>query len=240
MSRFFVDLPLTVNQSLTLPDDVYHHWCKVLRAKIGDAATLFNGQGGEYTAVITDIDKRRAVVMLTHFNPNNRTTYQHITLAQAMSKGERMDYTIQKACEMGVFAIQLIITERSERLRYERDLKKLSHWQAVAISACEQCGLNIIPKILPPVELDEFLANCHDTLKLVMALSSDKHVYTPAPLPNSISILIGPEGGLSENEIAKACSHGFLTWTLGERILRTETAGIVTMASLFMIDHMTS
>ena len=238
--RFFVDNPLTVGQEVILSDSVYHHWTKVLRANIGDTATLFNGQGGEYTATLTDVNKKQATVQVSDFNPINRTNAYQVTLAQAMSKGERMDYTIQKACEMGVSRIQLIVSERSERLRYERDNKKLAHWQGVAVSACEQCGLNIVPQILAPISLDEFATQCQDDLKLVMALSSDTHAYTPkAPLPQSISILVGAEGGLSDNEIMTAHKQGFLSWTLGERILRTETAGVVAMGALMVLDNLT-
>lgn len=237
--RFFVDNPLTVGQEVILSDSVYHHWTKVLRANIGDTATLFNGQGGEYTATLTAVNKKQAVVQVSDFNPINRTNTYQVTLAQAMSKGERMDYTIQKACEMGVSRIQLITSERSERLRYERDNKKLVHWQGVAVSACEQCGLNIVPQILAPISLDEFVAQCQDELRLVMALSSNTHAYTAkAPLPQSISILVGAEGGLSDDEIMTAHKHGFLSWTLGERILRTETAGVVAMGSLMMLGNL--
>lgn len=234
--RFFVDMPLAVHDTITLPDDVYHHWTKVLRANIGDTATLFNGQGGEYTATLTRIDKKSAHVRIDDFNPANRTLPYRVTLIQAMSKGERMDYTIQKACELGVSAIQLITTERSERLRYERDNKKLIHWQKIAVSACEQCGLNIIPAILPPVTLSSYLASCTDELKIVMSLSDDTHCYTPkTPLPSTIGILVGSEGGLSDDEIDACHKHGFLSWTIGERILRTETAGVVALAGLQVV-----
>ncbi|MDO5650981.1 MAG: 16S rRNA (uracil(1498)-N(3))-methyltransferase [Moraxella sp.] len=237
MNRFFINSPLNAGQSLQLSDTVYHHWCKVLRAKIGDTAILFNGTGGEYTATLTDISKQFATVHITDHNLIDRTLPYHITLAQAISKGERMDYTIQKACEMGVSAIQLIISERSDRLRYERDNKKLAHWQGIAIAACEQCGMNIIPQILAPISLVEYVANCTDKLKLVMALGSSN--FAPStPLADTISILVGAEGGLTDDETNLAITHGFAPWTLGERILRTETAGIVAMASLQMLAMM--
>lgn len=231
--RFFVDMPLAVHDTIILPDDVYHHWTKVLRADIGDTATLFNGQGGEYIATLNHIDKKSASVHIDEFNPSNHALSYRVTLIQAMSKGERMDYTVQKACEMGVSAIQLITTERSERLRYERDHKKLIHWQKIAISACEQCGLNIIPTILPPITLTDALGICTDELKIVMSLSDDTHRYIPkTPLPSTISILVGAEGGLSDDEIEMCHKHGFLSWTIGERVLRTETAGVVALAGL--------
>lgn len=234
--RFFVYENLTVGQNLTLPNSVYHHWCKVLRAKVGERATLFNGKGGEYLACLIHIDKKGAQVHLEAFDPINRTSALQITLAQAISKGERMDYTIQKTCELGVSAIQPIISERSERPRYERDQKKLIHWQNIAISACEQCGLNIVPQILPPMTLTDYLSTSSDPLKLVMAVHPLSHSFDISQsLPERISLLVGAEGGLSADEIAKACQHGFVPWTIGERILRTETAGVVAMASLQML-----
>ncbi len=236
--RFFVPLPLTLHDTLVLPDEVYHHWCKVLRAAIGDSAILFNGQGGEYVVTLTDINKKYATVHIDAFRPINRIPPYQATLIQAMSKGERMDYTIQKACEMGVHAIQLITSERSERLRYERDNKKLLHWQKIAISSCEQCGLNIVPKILPPITLTEAVHTCSDELKIMMSLSDETHRFTPdTTLPNTISLLVGPEGGLSHDEINLCHAHGFLSWTIGERVLRTETAGVAGLTGLQVIEQ---
>ena len=233
--RFYVDMPLHTGEQIILPESVTHHWTRVLRAQVGDTATLFNGQGGEYDARLSTINKQCAIAEVGTHHPINRTLPYRVTLAQAMSKGERMDYTIQKACEMGVSAIQLITSERSERLRYERDLKKLNHWQSIAISACEQCGLNIIPAILAPIPLCDYLASCTDTLKLVLAPATS-HTHTPStPLPSTISLLIGAEGGLSDDEMTLANTYGFHSWQLGERILRTETAGVVAMAALMML-----
>lgn len=233
--RFFVDTHLSLDKTFTLPDDVYHHWCKVLRASIGDDAILFNGQGGEYSVTLSHLDKKSAIVHITDFNPINRTPPHQVTLAQAMSKGERMDYTIQKATELGVHQIQLIATERSERLRYERDHKKLAHWQKIAISACEQCGLNIVPKILAPLPLNDYLSTCTDDLKIVLSPPTNERFRPKAPLPKHVSVLVGAEGGLSDDEISLCHRHGFVSWTVGERVLRTETAGVVALAGLQVI-----
>lgn len=239
--RFFVNIPLGVGDDIGLPDDVAHHWCKVLRATVGDVATLFNGQGGEYTATLTNVDKKHAHVHITAFDPINRTLPYQVTLLQAMSKGERMDYTIQKATELGVHRIQLITSERSDRLRYERDNKKLDHWQKIAISACEQCGLNVIPTILPPMSLADGVATCQDELKIIMSLSDEHHRFTPSrldTLPATITLLVGAEGGLSDDEIALCHRHGFLSWTIGERVLRTETAGVAGLVGLQVVGQM--
>lgn len=231
--RFFIKDDLNINKDLILSDDIYHHWIKVLRANIGDKAILFNGQGGEYGATITNIHKKSATVFIDNFNPINRTSPYQMTLIQAISKGERMDYTIQKATELGVSTIQLIVTERSERLRYERDSKKLTHWEKISVSACEQCGMNIIPKIMPPITLHECLSACTDDLKIVMSLPHDGYTFIPQnPLPSTISLLVGAEGGLSDDELVLCHKHGFISWAIGERILRTETAGVVGLAAL--------
>lgn len=232
MNRFFTEIPLHLEHTINLPENVYHHWTRVLRAKVGEQAILFNGQGGEYLCELTQIDKKSAQVKILTFNPINRALSTRITLGQVMSKGERMDYVVQKASELGVHRIQLLTSERCEmRLKYERDKKKIEHWQNVAISACEQCGLNIVPEILDPMPLDEWLKQIHADLKFVMALSDGK-VKIPSPLPQEIAILVGAEGGLSEQEIALAHQAGFQSWTIGERVLRTETAPVVALSIL--------
>ncbi|WFF38230.1 16S rRNA (uracil(1498)-N(3))-methyltransferase [Moraxella nasibovis] len=241
MPRFYIDTPLFPNQigqEITLTDTIYHHWCKVLRAKNGDTGILFDGNSGEYAVYLTEIDKKQAKVFIKDFNPINRTPPFIANIGLVMSRGDRMDYAIQKACEMGVSRIQLLTSERcQEHLKYERDKKKITHWQGVAIAACEQCGMNLIPEILPPIALTEFVEHCQDELKLVLALSDgqvDFGAYQDN-FPKTISLLIGGEGGLSPNEIELARSHGFLPWTIGERVLRTETAPVVALTALHTI-----
>lgn len=232
MNRFFVNLPLNTGEIITLPDNVFHHWTRVLRAKIGEQATLFNGQGGEYLAELVSIEKKSAQVKILSFNAVNRALNIQITLGQVMSKGERMDYAIQKATELGVHRIQLLTSERCEmRLKYDRDQKKIEHWQNVAISACEQCGLNLVPEILPPMSVQDWAKNVSAPLKLVMALS-DGVVQFSTPLPAQIAILVGAEGGLSSDELNFVHQQGFQSWTIGERVLRTETAPVVALAIL--------
>ena len=156
MPRYFIEADLAVDQTLELTEPVFHHWIKVLRAQVGEKATLFNGQGGEYEVELVDIAKKSAMVQVNHFNPTNRTPKFKALLGQVMSKGERMDYAIQKAVELGVSHIQLLTSERCEmRLKYERDQKKLNHWRGVVIAACEQCGLNLVPEILAPLSLQD-------------------------------------------------------------------------------------
>lgn len=235
MNRFYVPLSLHLAQSIQLPENVFHHWTRVLRAKIGEQAILFNGQGGEYTAELIEINKKNAIVNIINYQPINRKLAFDVTIGLVMSKGDRMDYAIQKATELGVRNIQLLTSERCEmRLKYDRDQKKIEHWQGVAIAACEQCGLNIVPQIIEPTSLEQWASNVQADLKLVMALS-DGRVNFPKPLPTHIALLIGAEGGLSQTEIELAHAQGFQSWTIGERVLRTETAPVVALSILNML-----
>ncbi len=232
MSRFFADIELTVGAQIALPETIFHHWVRVLRATMGEQATLFNGQGGEYRAELITINKKDAYVSILSFDPIDRSEPCFVTLGLVMSKGDRMDYAIQKATELGVGAIQLLTSERCEmRLKYDRDQKKIDHWQGVAIAACEQCGLNRVPQILPPLALTDWLPAVEATLKLVLA-PIDAPDPLPEYLPLQIALLIGAEGGLSDAEITTAEQTGFHRWQIGARVLRTETAPVVALARL--------
>ncbi len=232
MSRFYADIPLSIDIIIELPEMVFHHWTRVLRANVGDQATFFNGFGGEYDVELIQINKKDAKARVLSFNPIDRSEPYFVTLGQVMSKGDRMDYAIQKATEMGVGTIQLLTSERCEmRLKYDRDQKKIDHWQQVAIAACEQCGLNRVPKILAPLSLEEWLTQTSSELKLVLA-PIDAPNPLPNALPSTISLLIGAEGGLSDTEIEQAELAGFVKWQIGNRVLRTETAPVVALAQL--------
>lgn len=232
MPRFYMEATLTVDTSADLTETVFHHWCKVLRAQVGDKATLFNGQGGEYQVELIEVAKKTARVQVISFNADNRTPAFHALLGQVMSKGDRMDYAIQKAVELGVSHIQLLTSERCEmRLKYDRDQKKLDHWQGVAIAACEQCGLNLVPKILAPLPLEQWLETELPATKLVLAPNKDQTNVLTQATPD-LALLIGPEGGLSDAEIASANAKGFVNWCIGRRVLRTETAPVVALSIL--------
>lgn len=233
MNRFFIETELTVGSTIQLTETVFHHWVRVLRAQLQEQATLFNGQGGEYLATLTEINKKNAFVTIESFNPNNRSAPFKAVLGQVMSKGDRMDYAIQKATELGVSQIQLLTSERCEmRLKYDRDQKKLDHWQAVAIAACEQCGLNLVPKVLTPISLNEWLNSSElPQSKFVLAPEKEQKDVLAGIQPE-LALLIGPEGGLSENEITQANQAGFMNWCIGDRVLRTETAPVVALSIL--------
>lgn len=232
MPRFYIETDLAVETTVELTETVFHHWVKVLRAQVGEKATLFNGQGGEYKVTLTEVAKKTASVFVNSFNPDNRTPHFTALLGQVMSKGDRMDYVIQKAVELGVSKIQLLTSERCEmRLKYDRDQKKIDHWQGIAIAACEQCGMNIVPEILAPLSLQDWLKIELPETKLVLAPEKEQtNVLKDAT--KDIVLLIGPEGGLSEAEIIVANDHGFKNWCIGNRVLRTETAPVVALSIL--------
>ena len=232
MPRFFIEAELAVDTHVELTETVFHHWVKVLRAQVGETATLFNGQGGEYEVTLTEVNKKSASVLVNAFNSDDRTPKFTTLLGQVMSKGDRMDYAIQKAVELGVSEIQLLTSERCEmRLKYDRDQKKIDHWQGIAIAACEQCGMNRVPKILAPLSLEKWLETDLPQTKLFLAPNKDQ-VDVLAQATPDIALLIGPEGGLSETEISAANDKGFINWCIGERVLRTETAPVVALSIL--------
>ena len=232
MPRFYIETELAVDTQVELTETVFHHWVKVLRAQVGEKATLFNGQGGEYDAELIEVSKKSATVKITAFNPDNRSPAFTALLGQVMSKGDRMDYAIQKAVELGVAEIQLLTSERCEmRLKYDRDQKKIDHWQGIAIAACEQCGLNIVPQIRAPQSLQDWLKTDLPESRLVLAPNKE-NLNPLEDIDNNLVLLIGPEGGLSEQEIADANGFGFKNWCIGDRVLRTETAPVVALSIL--------
>lgn len=232
MPRFYIEADLAVDMHVELTETVFHHWVKVLRAQAGEKATLFNGRGGEYEVTLIEVAKKSARVSVDSFNPDDRTPAFSTLLGQVMSKGDRMDYAIQKATELGVSKIQLLTSERCEmRLKYDRDQKKIDHWQGIAIAACEQCGMNKVPEVLAPVSLQDWLASELPTTKLVLAPNKDQ-VNVLENATQDIVLLIGPEGGLSEAEIQLSNNAGFINWCIGNRVLRTETAPIVALSIL--------
>ena len=229
MPRFYIETDLAVNTTVELTETVFHHWVKVLRAQVGETATLFNGQGGEYYVTLSEINKKSAQVFVDAFNADNRTPSKSTLLGQVMSKGDRMDYAIQKAVELGVVKIQLLTSERCEmRLKYDRDQKKIEHWQGIAIAACEQCGMNRVPEILAPISLEAWLQSDLPGSRLVLAPNKNQQNVLQNT-GSSLAVLIGPEGGLSETEINMANETGFMSWCIGDRILRTETAPVVAL-----------
>ena len=228
LSRFFIDAPLSLGQH-ELPEAQAHYISRVLRHVAGDAVQLFDGSGQEYLGELIDVGKKAVRVELREQLAGQAESPLRIHLGQGLSRGERMDWAIQKATELGVSEITPIVSERCEvRLKDERADKRLAHWRQVAISACEQCGRSVLPVIHAPISLAEWQGHVQAELKLVLhpvAAPLESHAR-----PHSLAFLIGPEGGLSEAEVAQAKAAGFHAARLGPRVLRTETAPVVALA----------
>ncbi len=235
-SRLYQAVPLAIKSTLRLDEKASHHLARVLRAQVGNHLILFNGTGGEYAAVITRLDKKGVDVTITAFNDREAESPLHLCLAQGLARGEKMDFIIQKAVELGVQSIVPLVTERCNvRLDSEREEKRLQHWQSIAASACEQCGRNRLPDIMSPISLKDWLPQAKADLCFVLSPHvENKLADEKAVTPRSISLLIGPEGGLSDKEIKAAIDHGFLPLNLGPRVLRTETAP---MAAIAILQH---
>lgn len=231
VSRIFQSQPLSVSSDIVLDDTATHYIARVLRASPGDAVILFNGDGCDYHGVIGEISKRRVVVSLESEHPRHTETPIRTVLGLGISKGDRFDYAVQKATELGIKEIVPLISERVDvKLPVDRMAKKQAHWQAIAISACEQCERATIPLVHPPIALEEWVTNNDCTMKWVLHHELDGHLT--GETPESIALLIGPEGGLSQTELALAQGSGFLPLNLGPRVLRTETAPIVALTAL--------
>lgn len=230
VSRFFVDLPLTAGAELELPDAVAHHLVRVLRAPAGTTLRVFNGTGEEFQAVLTAVSKRTAQIRCDVAVDPVPESPIDITLCQAISKGERMDYAIQKATELGVTRIRLLHTQRVDvRLGGDRLEKKMQHWQRVAVSAAEQCGRSTVPTVDTPLAWP--IEPPAPGIGLILDPLAT-HGLSESMQAEQYSIAIGPEGGFNDEELAAAQSRGWHGVRLGPRVLRTETAGPAIIAAL--------
>lgn len=228
LSRFFVDAPLSLGR-LQLPEDRAHYVGRVLRLGEGDRIQLFDGSGYDYLGTITKSDKRRTWVELQEKRPGLPESPLRVHLGQVLSKGERLDWAIQKATELGADAITPLFSERCEvRLADGRSEKRLNHWRQVAISACEQCGRSRVPQIHSPAPLAAWQDGLAADLKLV--LSPGANSVRQQLRPRTLALLVGPEGGLTEAEVAAAQAAGFVAMGLGPRVLRTETAPLAALS----------
>ncbi len=234
MTRIYQNVPLAIHEKLLLDKTASHHLSVVLRIKVGEVITVFNGQGGEFEAKITNILKKNVEVTILGFHSVDVESPLVIHLAQGISRGEKMDFTIQKAVELGVKKIFPLFTERSNvKLDKERSEKRLEHWQSVIVSACEQSGRNIIPEVSPIKTLDQALPHFEQTWRFILSPHSGETLKNiPIQKQDNILLFIGPEGGASENEMLKVMEHGFQPINLGPRILRTETAGLAAISAL--------
>ena len=235
LSRIHVDAPLAKGVRLALPDSATAHLLRVLRLGVGDTCVLFNGDGNDYAATIVSVAKKIAEVQVTDVYPIDNESPLRITLAQALARGEKMDWIIQKATELGVSAIQPIVSERTEvKLDGERADKRHAHWRAVAIAACEQCGRAQLPLIAEPLALQHYATKLGSAaLKLMLDPEAELTLRTLSLADvSNIELAIGPEGGFSQRDLAQLKAAGFIGLRLGPRVLRTETAGLAVLAAL--------
>lgn len=230
--RFYDPQSLQMDQLVELSDAVVQHVCRALRMRAGDELILFNGDGLEYKAQLETVEKRRASARIIQQDDRRIESPLDIRIGQSLSRGERMDYAVQKATEMGMQQMFPLFSERCEvKLSTDRQDKRIRHWQQVAISACEQSGRCKVPTISAPQTLEQWVKQEDAELKLVL------HHHTATPLaemaaPESIALLIGPEGGLTEQEVELARDHGFQPVAFGPRVMRTETAPVAALALL--------
>ncbi len=243
LPRFYVDTSLAPHTAVTLPETVTRH-IHVLRLAVGDEVCLFDGSGHEFHARLDAINKRDATASLAESTRPDTEARYNITLAQGIAGGDKMDWLIEKAVELGVHAIAPLQTERGVvRLSGERATKRVQHWQALVQAACEQCGRARVPAVAPVATLREWLATAKstDTPRVLLSPRGTQSLTQWAVQSREriesagVELLIGPEGGLSPDEEALAESAGFLPLTLGRRILRTESAALVAVSALHAV-----
>lgn len=218
----------------TLSEDAANHVGRVLRMQVGEQIELFDGSNHIYTAVITQVSKRTVEVHILNQQWLDRESPLKIHLGQVISRGERMEFTIQKSVELGVNVITPLWSERcGVKLEGERMDKKIQQWQKIAIAACEQCGRNVVPEIRPMMKLQEWCAEKDGALKLNLHPRAQYSIRTLPPIQSEgVRLLIGSEGGLSPQEIAQTEQQGFTDILLGKRVLRTETAALAAITAL--------
>lgn len=233
MPRFYVDFALSPDSVVELPDNVVRH-LNVLRVKNTEEIVLFNGNGKSYLALPEVLEKRRASVRILREEAADNESPLNITLVQAVSAAERMDFTLQKSVELGVAEIRPVISERCiVRLSGERAEKRVARWQEIVVSACEQSGRNIVPKVLPLTTYAQALQQLpQETTKLLMSLNRAQKLSDVRPQSGKVVFMVGPEGGWTEKEEQQAFDAGFQSVTLGKRVLRTETASLAAIAAM--------
>ena len=232
--RNHVDQPLAVGRTITLPEDTSAHLLRVLRLGAGATVWLFNGDGHDYEATLLTASKRGAEAQIVGRREVAIEAPLHITLAQGIARGEKMDLVLQKATELGVAAFAPVVTERTEvKLDAERAGKRIAHWQGVIAAACEQSGRARLPSLAEPAALAAYAATETAPLKLVLDPRGGRGLRElPFVAGERIALVTGPEGGLSERDLATLKAAGFEGLRLGPRILRTETAGLAAIAAL--------
>jgi 16S rRNA (uracil1498-N3)-methyltransferase len=233
MPRFFVDDHLVCGQNLILPEPIVRH-IQVLRMREGESLTLFNGRGGEYSATLNQLSKRSAECSLDDFHDVSRESPVWLGLAQAISSGDRMDFTLQKGVEMGVSMFQPLAAERSVvKLSGERADKRVTRWQEIVLSACEQSGRTVVPQVCPIMTVEQWLQQKLDAdIRLLLSPLGSGRLADRVDAPGRAWLMAGPEGGYSAREEKLALDSGWTPMKLGPRILRTETAALAAVGAI--------
>ena len=234
-NRLYVHEFLTSGAELRLDEERSHYVGRVLRLRVGDEVTLFNGRGGEFSATIDEVSKHRIVLRIGSHCDRDVESPLRINLVQGISRGERMDFVVQKATELGAHRITPVMTGRTGvRLANDKRERRAVHWTKVAQSACEQCGRNVLPIVDSPQSFDQWLNNGApgDAQRVVLQPGASKPLASVGPAGPGYALLVGPEGGLSDVELEQAAAAGFVACSLGSRVLRTETAAIAALAIL--------
>jgi 16S rRNA (uracil1498-N3)-methyltransferase len=236
MPRFFITIPPVRHADYVLPEAASHHAVRVLRLVVGDMVAVFDGSGREWPAQIVRVDKHSVTLRIEDAITPDRESALAVTLIQGISSGERMDFTLQKAVELGVQRIQPVTCVRSVvRLTGERAQKRQQHWQQLVISACEQCGRNVVPEVLPIVAFNEGVHLVDVGLRILLDPVANQ-TLRELPLPDAgVCLLAGPEGGFDPKEMAQAFQAGFVGVRLGPRVLRTETAALAAVSAMQML-----
>lgn len=233
VSRIYQNAPLAVGQSYSLDEDGAAHIGRVLRMQAGEQIGLFNGDGHDYLAEITQSSKKNVTVSILSSTENNSESPLDIHLGQVISRGDRMDFTIQKSVELGVTTITPLFSERcGVKLSGERLDKKIQQWQKIVVSACEQSGRSFVPQIRPAMDLQAWCSEQTSATKLNLHPRAKFGINGLALTNNKVRLLIGPEGGLSSQEIDMTQDFDFTEILLGPRVLRTETAALTTISAL--------
>jgi len=227
ISRVYTDQPLSAGKRVQLDERTGHYLARVLKLRKGDPLVLFNGDGADYAGELVSMERRGVCVAINTRLPAVAESPLSVTLVQAISRGERMDQTLQKATELGATGIQPLVTARVEvRLEGARLDKRMAHWRGVLASACEQCGRATIPTLHEPVDLSSWLGEPGASVRLVLEPGADRDLSgLSLAAGQAIELVIGPEGGFTDQELEHMATSGVLAVRLGPRILRTETAG---------------
>jgi 16S rRNA (uracil1498-N3)-methyltransferase len=234
MPRFFCPQPLAIGQLVTLPEAVAHH-IQVLRLAQGGIITLFNGDGGEYSATLSQIERRSVSAEVKAHHEREVELPFAVTLAQALPEAGKMDWIIEKAIELGVSGFQPLAAQRCVvRLSAERAEKKMEHWRGIIVSASEQSGRNRLAQLAPPQDYKQWITqqDMHRRIILTPRAGQSLADWARHQGPQAVTLVIGPEGGLSEQEEDLAMGHGALALAMGPRILRTETAALAAVSAL--------